>query len=150
MAVAMTDYGEAGWVADSTGYRYDPVDPDSQRAWPDMPELFLELAVRASELAGYPGFMPDACLVNRYVPGARLSLHQDRDEIDLSASTVSVSPGLPATFLWGACRDRTSQGACVPFTATWSSGVVRRDWDSTVWTRYAQASIPPPAPSATT
>ena len=101
MSVAMTNCGEAGWVADSNGYRYDPVDPDIRRAWPDMPDVFLELAVRASELAGYPGFMPDACLVNRYVPGARRSLHHDRDERHFEAPTVSVSPGLPAVFLWG-------------------------------------------------
>jgi alkylated DNA repair protein (DNA oxidative demethylase) len=101
MSVAMTNCGELGWVSDRRGYRYDPVDPESGRRWPAMPEAFRQLARDAAARAGYDDFVPDACLVNRYEPGARLSLHQDRDEKDLRAPIVSVSLGLPAVFLWG-------------------------------------------------
>jgi len=101
MSVAMTNCGELGWVSDRRGYRYDPVDPDSGRPWPAMPEAFRALAREAAARAGYAGFAPDACLINRYAPGARLSMHQDRDEKDLRAPIVSVSLGLPAVFLWG-------------------------------------------------
>ena len=101
MSVAMTNCGELGWVSDRRGYRYDPVDPDSGARWPALPESFRALARDAAARAGYDDFMPDACLVNRYAPGARLSMHQDRDEKDLRAPIVSVSLGLPATFLWG-------------------------------------------------
>lgn len=101
MSVAMTNCGRAGWVTDRTGYRYDLDDPISGRPWPAMPPLFLELAAEAASAAGYPSFVPDACLVNRYVPGARLSLHQDRDERDFASPIVSVSLGLPAIFQFG-------------------------------------------------
>lgn len=101
MSVAMTNCGSLGWVSDATGYRYDPVDPESGRRWPPMPPAFATLAERAAGAAGYPGFAPEACLVNCYASGARLSLHQDRDERNLSKPIVSVSLGLPATFLWG-------------------------------------------------
>ena len=101
MSVAMTNCGELGWVSDRRGYRYDPVDPESGERWPALPESFRALALDAAARAGYPGFAPDACLVNRYEPGARLSMHQDRDEKDLRAPIVSVSLGLPAVFLWG-------------------------------------------------
>jgi alkylated DNA repair protein (DNA oxidative demethylase) len=101
MSVAMTNCGELGWVSDRGGYRYDPVDPDSGVRWPALPPAFRALACDAAARAGYPGFAPDACLVNRYAPGARLSMHQDRDEKDLGAPIVSVSLGLPAVFLWG-------------------------------------------------
>nr|WP_315591658.1 DNA oxidative demethylase AlkB [uncultured Cupriavidus sp.] len=104
MSVAMTNCGERGWVSDRTGYRYDPLDPDSGLPWPAMPEVFRKLAASAAAAAGYPGFAPDACLINRYLPGTRLSLHQDRDELDLRAPIVSVSLGLPAIFLWGGLR----------------------------------------------
>ena len=104
MSVAMTNCGRVGWVTDPSGYRYDACDPLSARAWPTMPEAFRALAVRAAEAAGFGGFEPDACLINRYVPGARLSLHQDRDERQLSAPVVSVSLGLPAIFLVGGAR----------------------------------------------
>lgn len=104
MSVAMTNCGGLGWVSDRGGYRYDPCDPQSGRRWPAMPEPFVELARRAAEGAGYPPLEPDACLVNRYDPGTRLSLHQDKDELDLTAPIVSVSLGLPATFLFGGSR----------------------------------------------
>jgi alkylated DNA repair protein (DNA oxidative demethylase) len=101
MSVAMTNCGAFGWVTDRRGYRYDTVDPESGRPWPVMPAAFLDLAARAASAAGYPGFAPDACLINRYEPGTRLSLHQDRNEADFGAPIVSVSLGLPATFLFG-------------------------------------------------
>jgi alkylated DNA repair protein (DNA oxidative demethylase) len=101
MSVAMTNCGVAGWLSDRRGYRYDSIDPDSCRPWPPMPEVFEDLARRAADTAGFGGFAPDACLINCYAPGARLSLHQDRNERDLAAPIVSVSLGLPAVFLWG-------------------------------------------------
>jgi alkylated DNA repair protein (DNA oxidative demethylase) len=101
MSVAMTNCGAAGWVSDRNGYRYDPIDPDSGRRWPAMPDVFHDLAKSAAAAAGFPGFTPDACLLNRYEPAARLSLHQDRNERDFGSPIVSVSLGLPAVFLWG-------------------------------------------------
>jgi alkylated DNA repair protein (DNA oxidative demethylase) len=101
MSVAMTNCGIVGWVSDRAGYRYDPHDPVSDRPWPPMPDAFATLARQAAARAGFAGFAPDACLVNRYEPGARLSLHQDRDEKDFEAPIVSVSLGLPAIFLFG-------------------------------------------------
>lgn len=104
MSVAMTNCGAAGWVSDRSGYRYDPVDPESGRAWPEIPPIFADLANRAAAEAGFVGFVPDVCLINRYEPGARLSLHQDRDERQYAAPIVSVSLGLTATFLFGGAR----------------------------------------------
>jgi alkylated DNA repair protein (DNA oxidative demethylase) len=101
MSVAMTNCGSLGWVSDRRGYRYDACDPLSGRPWPPMPQVFLELARSAAQAGGFPGFTPDACLLNRYDPGARLTLHQDKDERDFSAPIVSVSLGLPAIFLFG-------------------------------------------------
>lgn len=104
MSVAMSNCGALGWVSDSRGYRYHPLDPDSGRPWPALPPLFLRLARDAADQAGFAGFEPDACLINRYGPGTRLSLHQDRNERDFGAPIVSVSLGLPAVFLWGGLR----------------------------------------------
>lgn len=101
MAVGLTNCGALGWVSDRQGYRYSPVDPLSNRPWPALPQVLLELAGRAAALAGFDDFTPDACLVNCYRPGNRLSLHQDRDERDFSQPIVSVSLGLPAVFLLG-------------------------------------------------
>jgi alkylated DNA repair protein (DNA oxidative demethylase) len=101
MSVAMTNCGAAGWVSDRTGYRYGPRDPESGRPWPPMPDVFADLAARAAARAGFDGFAPDACLINRYEPGARLSLHQDKNEQDFEAPIVSVSLGLPAVFQFG-------------------------------------------------
>ncbi|HEY0182955.1 MAG TPA: DNA oxidative demethylase AlkB [Rhodopila sp.] len=101
MSVAMTNCGVAGWITDRSGYRYDSIDPESGRPWPALPDCFAGLATAAAAEAGYPDFAPDACLINRYAPGSRLSLHQDRNERDLTAPIVSVSLGLPATFLFG-------------------------------------------------
>jgi alkylated DNA repair protein (DNA oxidative demethylase) len=101
MSVAMTNCGAAGWVTDRSGYRYDALDPESGKPWPSMPASFLDLAVAAAKEAGYPDFVPDACLINRYEPGARLSLHQDKNERNFANPIVSVSLGLPATFQFG-------------------------------------------------
>ena len=115
MSVAMTNCGSLGWVTDRTGYRYDPADPDSGRPWPPMPADFLRLAQNAAAQAGFPDFLPDACLVNRYEAGAKLSLHQDRDERDLAAPIVSVSLGTPAVFLFGGLN-RADKTKRVPVT----------------------------------
>lgn len=104
MSVAMTNCGAAGWVTDRTGYRYDRNDPESGRPWPEMPAPFLRLAVEAATDAGYPQFRPDACLINRYEPGSRLSLHQDKNERDFANPIVSVSLGLSATFQFGGLK----------------------------------------------
>ena len=104
MSVAMSNCGELGWISDRRGYRYETLDPDSGRPWPPMPAMLRELAVRAAATAGFAGFEPDACLLNRYAPGTRLSLHQDRNERDLGAPVVSLSLGLPAWFLFGGLR----------------------------------------------
>jgi DNA oxidative demethylase len=101
MSVAMSNCGSLGWVTDRSGYRYDASDPDTGKPWPAMPTSFGALAERAADQAGFVGFSPDACLVNRYQPGARMSLHQDKDEQDFGAPIVSVSLGLPAVFLFG-------------------------------------------------
>jgi alkylated DNA repair protein (DNA oxidative demethylase) len=101
MSVAMTNCGSYGWVTDRTGYRYDSIDPISNSPWPPMPEAFTQLATSAAATAGFTSFAPDACLVNRYEPGSRMTLHQDKNEWDFDAPIVSVSLGLPATFLFG-------------------------------------------------
>jgi alkylated DNA repair protein (DNA oxidative demethylase) len=104
MSVAMTNCGRLGWVSSERGYRYAERDPDSGSAWPAMPAAMLELARGAADAAGFAGFEPDACLVNRYDPGARLTLHQDKDERDFSQPIVSVSLGVPAVFLFGGLK----------------------------------------------
>ncbi|MEO8407972.1 MAG: DNA oxidative demethylase AlkB [Oxalobacteraceae bacterium] len=104
MSVAMTNCGSYGWVTDVTGYRYDAIDPESGNPWPAMPDVFLKLATEAAANAGFDGFEPDACLINRYIPGARLSLHQDKNERDFGQPIVSVFLGIPAVFLFGGLR----------------------------------------------
>jgi DNA oxidative demethylase len=104
MSVAMTNCGSVGWVSDHTGYRYDAIDPESGQSWPAMPPVLRRLAADAASGAGFNGFEPEACLINRYVPGAKLSLHQDKDELDFAAPIVSVSLGLPAIFLFGGLK----------------------------------------------
>ncbi|GGI54744.1 alpha-ketoglutarate-dependent dioxygenase AlkB [Oxalicibacterium solurbis] len=104
MSVAMTNCGPLGWVTDRRGYRYAAVDSDSGKPWPAMPQVLQSLAGRAAEAAGFADFVPDACLINRYEPGARMSLHQDKDEQDFGQPIVSVSLGLPAVFLFGGLR----------------------------------------------
>ncbi len=111
MSVAMTNCGSAGWVSDRRGYRYDAIDPDSGQPWPPMPDVFAQIAEQAAAKTGFAGFRPEACLINRYEPGAKLSLHQDKDELDFKAPIVSVSLGLPATFLFGGLNrnDKTAR-----------------------------------------
>jgi alkylated DNA repair protein (DNA oxidative demethylase) len=104
MSVAMTNCGMAGWLTDRKGYRYGIQDPDSGAPWPPLPAAFSELATQAADAAGFPGFTPDVCLINCYAPGARMSLHQDKDERNLDAPIVSVSLGLPAKFLFGGAK----------------------------------------------
>jgi len=104
MSVAMTNCGAAGWVTDRSGYRYDARDPLTGKPWPAMPGIFSDLARRAAAAGGFGDFEPDACLINRYEPGARLTMHQDKNERDYTAPIVSVSLGLPAVFLFGGLR----------------------------------------------
>ncbi len=104
MSVGMSNCGHFGWVSDSSGYRYSPIDPISGLPWPAMPKHWLELAQEAAAVGGYDDFIPDACLINRYAVGARMGLHQDRDERNLNAPIVSISLGLEATFLFGGLK----------------------------------------------
>ncbi|MBU6419329.1 MAG: DNA oxidative demethylase AlkB [Proteobacteria bacterium] len=116
MSAAMTNCGAAGWVSDAKGYRYARQDPLSGGAWPEMPDLFRDLAMRGAAAGGFTGFVPDMALINRYEPGAKMTLHQDIDERDFSAPIVSVSLGLPAVFLWGGLN-RTEKPARLPLTS---------------------------------
>ncbi|HEY9279797.1 MAG TPA: DNA oxidative demethylase AlkB [Eoetvoesiella sp.] len=113
MSVALTNCGRLGWTSDRRGYRYTEQDPESGHAWPTMPKAFLRLARDAALDAGFDHFEPDACLVNRYVPGSRMSLHQDKDEKDYSAPIVSVSLGIPAVFLFGGYK-RSDKARRIP------------------------------------
>lgn len=101
MSVGLSSCGSLGWTTDRSGYRYTPFDPVSGLPWPAMPGAFRELARLAASEAGFPGFQPDACLINRYLPGAKMSLHQDKNERSYEWPVVSVSLGLPAIFLFG-------------------------------------------------
>lgn len=115
MSAAMTSCGAAGWITDRRGYRYDTYDPDTGRPWPAMPSVFHNLARSAASAAGFPGFIPDSCLLNRYQPGARLTLHQDKNERDFGAPIVSVSPcrwGCRRCSCGAAHHVRTVPGAC--------------------------------------
>jgi alkylated DNA repair protein (DNA oxidative demethylase) len=116
MSVAMTNCGDAGWVSDRRGYRYERQDPQTGAAWPAMPPAFLDLAERAAARAGFTEFHPDACLINRYLPGAKMTLHVDHDEQDFAAPIVSVSLGLPAVFLWGG-KVRADKARRVPLAS---------------------------------
>ncbi len=124
MSVAMTNCGTVGWGTDRTGYRYDRADPLTGRPWPAMPASFRELATGAAAAAGYHGYAPDACLINRYAPGSRLSAHQDRNERDFSQPIVSVCLGLPAMFLFGGLRrgdPMTRHGLCHGDVVVWGA-----------------------------
>ncbi len=101
IGVEMTNCGPLGWVSDRRGYRYDACDPATGRPWPAMPQRFCQIAHKAAARAGFADFRPDACLINRYVPGVKMGLHQDRDEAGFQAPIVSVSLGLPAMFQFG-------------------------------------------------
>ena len=116
MSAAMTNCGAAGWVSDAKGYRYARQDPLCGQTWPEMPALFRALAVRAAQAGGFAGFAPDMALINRYEPGAKMTLHQDIDERDFGAPIVSVSLGLPAIFLWGG-QQRADKPARLPLNS---------------------------------
>lgn len=109
MSVAMTNCGTVGWFSDRRGYRYVPLDPETGKPWPALPESFLQLARGAADAAGFADYAPDVCLINRYEIGTRLTLHQDHDERDRHAPIVSVSLGLPATFLFGGLARKDPQ-----------------------------------------
>jgi len=113
MSVALSSCGALGWTTDRSGYRYTPHDPQTGRPWPDMPAVFRELAQAAAREAHFEDFEPDACLINRYVPGARMSLHQDKNERSLAAPIVSISLGLPAVFQFGGF-ERSAKSLRVP------------------------------------
>lgn len=113
MSVAISNCGDLGWITDRSGYRYDSIDPTTARRWPSMPSVCADLATKAAQSAGYERFAPDACLINRYEAGARLSLHQDKDENDFAQPIVSVSLGVPATLLWGGLK-RANRPRLVP------------------------------------
>ena len=130
MSVAMSNCGALGWVTDRGGYRYTPVDPESGRPWPAMPAVFTSLATRAAKRVGYGSFVPDACLINRYEPGARLTLHQDRNERDFAHPVVSVSLGMPAVFQLGGSR-RADRSVRVPLQHA----------DVVVWGRESRLSF---------
>jgi DNA oxidative demethylase len=115
MSVAMTNCGTLGWVSDRKGYRYAPLDPQTGAPWPALPRIFAALAARAAAELGFHDYQPECCLINHYLPGTRLSLHQDRDENDRIAPIVSVSLGLPATFLWGGF-ERSDKAIRVPLS----------------------------------
>jgi len=106
MSVAMTNCGDAGWVSDRKGYRYERNDPQTGKPWPEIPGVLMKLAQRTASEAGYHNYLPDVCLINSYVPGTKLALHQDNDEVDFFAPIVSVSLGLPTTFLFGGLTRR--------------------------------------------
>jgi alkylated DNA repair protein (DNA oxidative demethylase) len=113
MSVALSSCGVLGWTTDRSGYRYTRDDPLTRKPWPKMPEVFFELAQAAAREAGFADFVPDSCLINRYVPGAKMSLHQDKDEVSYAAPIVSVSLGLPAMFLFGGF-ERSDKSQRVP------------------------------------
>jgi len=130
MSVAMTNCGAAGWVSDRRGYRYERLDPLSGKAWPPLPGLFTDLAIRAAAAAGHDIFAPDVCLINRYIPGAKMTLHIDHDETDFAAPIVSISLGLPAIFLWGGKESRDKPRRVPVFSGdviTWG-GPARRNY----------------------
>jgi DNA oxidative demethylase len=115
MSMASTNCGHYGWITDRKGYRYAEHDPTTGKLWPKMPAVFARMASQAAAAAGFGEFEPDACLINRYLPGSRLSLHQDKDERDFSAPIVTVSLGMAGTFLFGG-DERQSKTARIPVT----------------------------------
>ena len=101
MSVALSNCGTLGWVTDRNGYRYTRIDPETGKPWPVLPDVFMQLAQSAATECGFAGFTPDACLINRYVLGAKISLHQDKNERGYQWPVVSVSLGIAASFLFG-------------------------------------------------
>ncbi|MBT9560170.1 MAG: DNA oxidative demethylase AlkB [Myxococcales bacterium] len=150
MSVAMTNCGALGWITDRAGYRYAPIDPLTHRPWPAIPPRLLTLAGAAADRVGFPGFTPDACLVNLYAPGARMTLHQDKNERDFTAPIVSVSLGLPATFLFGG-DDRSDKAQRVPLVhgdvVVWG-GPARLRFHGVLPVGDLKRVSTPPAPSA--
>jgi len=115
MSAAITGCGDYGWISDRRGYRYSKVDPVTEQPWPEMPKILYEVGQQCASEAGYNNYQPDACLINRYVPGSKMSLHQDKDEKDFTAPIVSISLGVPATFLFGGPQ-RSDKTIKVPVT----------------------------------
>jgi alkylated DNA repair protein (DNA oxidative demethylase) len=113
ISVALTACGDYGWISDRHGYRYSSIDPLSNTPWPVAPDIFYEFAQKSALEAGFSDFLPDACLINRYLPGTKMSLHQDKDEQDFSAPIVSVSLGVPAMFLFGG-MERSDKTVKIP------------------------------------
>lgn len=110
LSVAMTNCGEVGWTSDRRGYRYSETDPQTGERWPAMPALFLDIATAAADTAGFADFIPDACLINQYKPGAQMGAHQDSNERCFDSPIVSVSLGIPARFfMQGENKDGKSQ-----------------------------------------
>ncbi len=125
--ISMTNCGEVGWVSDDKGYRYQAEDPTSGRKWPNMPNAFKTLGQSAAQAARFEGFCPNACLINHYQAGQKLSAHQDKNEPDLSQPVVSVSLGMSATFLiHGNSRNNRAQK------------IQLHDGDVMVWGRSAR------------
>ena len=102
LSVAMSNCGRLGWVSDRAGYRYTALHPGSERPWPAIPERAMR--AWADLCAEAPA--PEACLVNYYAPGARMGLHQDRDEANLAAPVLSLSLGDTAVFRYGGAARR--------------------------------------------
>ncbi|SIQ64461.1 DNA-N1-methyladenine dioxygenase [Paracoccus thiocyanatus] len=140
IGVEMTNCGALGWVSDRRGYRYEPLDPLTGRPWPPMPARLRQLAAEAAARAGFPGFQPDACLINRYVPGVRMGLHQDRDEADMAAPIVSVSLGLSATFQFGGPdrRDPVARHALAHGDVVVWGGPARLNWHGILMLRKGE------------
>ena len=113
MSVMTASCGGLGWVSDHQGYRYAATDPLTGQPWPAMPASFRHLAQQSAEIAGFPGFEPDSCLINRYAIGAKMGLHQDKDEQDFNQPIVSVSLGVPAVFQIGGHK-RSDQALKLP------------------------------------
>ncbi len=141
MSAALSSCGQLGWITDRHGYRYSATDPQTGQAWPAMPDVFMQLAQDAALAAGYAGFVPDACLINRYIPGARMSLHQDRNEHDHRWPVVSVSLGIPAIFQFEACCAATRPNASPCFMGTLWFGVTRTGCASTAFCQSSRPSI---------
>lgn len=106
MSVGMSCCGALGWVADTRGYRYSALDPNNGQPWPGLPDSIRNLAQSAASDCGFDGFEPDACLINEYQLGAKMGLHQDRDERDMRWPIVSISLGMTAQFQFGGATRR--------------------------------------------
>lgn len=115
MSVRSTSMGDAAWVGTKKGYGYASIDTAINQALPPLPSTFLSLANHAATEAGYNDFTPDSCLINCYDIGSKMGLHQDKDERDFNQPIVSVSLGIPATFLFGGAK-RSDKPTQIPLT----------------------------------